>query len=613
MRRLLGITLTLVSMAVGVIVVDPAGQADAAIDLDAPRRVLDTRDGTGGSTGRVGPDDVVVLNVPGVAVGSDAVVVMNLVAVDADRDGYATAWPCDLDRPATAVINFTPGRAVANTMVVAHPAEGICFSASSPVHLVADLTASTGDGDVRGISPSRLVDTRQAARYRAGQEYEVRVGGRGGIPDGADGAALNVTVVRPPTTGRVIVKPCGTDSDAATINYQPGEVVPHLTFADLRNGSICITSNADVDVVVDAFAWMGDDSDVEMIVPTRLMDTRTGQGGRVGALGDGRTVRLRVAGESGVPNDAAGATINIAAIDVGHRGHIVAWPCDRDRPLAASINMWPGMRRSNQATILLSQSGELCLRARVDGSTRFHLIVDAVGYVEGVVSRPPPPVTTPPPTTPPSSGGRFETLPVGAALPSGTECAARVRSTPEVRPGNAAPNANRGNRTNANNRTDWSGFDRVDGDFAGTTDEIIQWAACKWGIDEDIARAQVVIESWWHQSAVGDNGESFGLGQVRTTAHGSAFEYSVNAQSSSAYNLDYTYASWRACYEGVYGWLNTVERNGTYGPGDLWGCIGVWFSGRWYVNNDDYLNQPGHGVRWHLANRTWETPEFLNG
>ena len=36
---------------------------------------------------------------------------------------------------------------------------------------------------------------------------------------------------------------------------------------------------------------------------------------------------------------------------------------------------------------------------------------------------------------------------------------------------------------------DWSGFNLVDGDFAGTTDQLIQWAACKWGIDEDIVRA----------------------------------------------------------------------------------------------------------------------------
>ncbi len=76
---------------------------------------------------------------------------------------------------------------------------------------------------------------------------------------------------------------------------------------------------------------------------------------------------------------------------------------------------------------------------------------------------------------------------------------------------------------------------RVDGAFTGTTDQVLQWAACKWGIDEDVVRAQVVKESWWQMSALGDFGrwpadqsapghgydgngncpQSVGLGQVR--------------------------------------------------------------------------------------------------
>jgi len=204
---------------------------------------------------------------------------------------------------------------------------------------------------------------------------------------------------------------------------------------------------------------------------------------------------------------------------------------------------------------------------------------DAAGTMSvspaSTTTSPPMPTTT---SVPPSSSGRFATLPVGAALPSGAECATRVRPSGEVRPENAAANSRRGSRANANTRNDWSQFTRVDGDFAGSTDEIIQWAACKWGIDEDIARAQVIKESYWFQSVNSDNGESWGLGQVRDTAHQSAFQYSVNARTSAAYNLDYTYATWRACYEGVYTWLNTVERNGNYGAGDVCGVVSVFGS-----------------------------------
>jgi len=45
---------------------------------------------------------------------------------------------------------------------------------------------------------------------------------------------------------------------------------------------------------------------------------------------------------------------------------------------------------------------------------------------------------------------------------------------------------------------------RIDGNFTGTTDEIIRWGACKWGFDEDIVRAVAVNESYWRQSQLGD-------------------------------------------------------------------------------------------------------------
>jgi len=40
---------------------------------------------------------------------------------------------------------------------------------------------------------------------------------------------------------------------------------------------------------------------------------------------------------------------------------------------------------------------------------------------------------------------------------------------------------------------------RVDGQFSGTTDEIIQWAACKWGLPDNYLRAEADTESTWFQ------------------------------------------------------------------------------------------------------------------
>ncbi len=103
---------------------------------------------------------------------------------------------------------------------------------------------------------------------------------------------------------------------------------------------------------------------------------------------------------------------------------------------------------------------------------------------------------------------KFTTLPPGSALPSDAQCAARVKRKPENKRVNVTYNATPGNQQLG---SDIFGGDdprayteigsRVTGHFSGTTDEILQWAACKWGIDEDIVRAQAAIESWWHQDA----------------------------------------------------------------------------------------------------------------
>ncbi|HYO56165.1 hypothetical protein [Archangium sp.] len=212
--------------------------------------------------------------------------------------------------------------------------------------------------------------------------------------------------------------------------------------------------------------------------------------------------------------------------------------------------------------------------------------------------------------------GYFATRPPGATLPSGAECAGRVRrSSWEPRPENAQANQTRGRSgVRVNGASD--GFNarfagRIDGDFTGTTDEILQWGACKWGFDEDLVRSVAVVESWWRQSTVGDNGASYGLLQVRSTVHAGTFPL---ARDSSAYGVDYALAWRRACYEGEFTWMNDPPKKGGYSKGDEWGCVGAWFSGDWYDGDE---NVPYSGakpyikeVRQRLAERTWTREDF---
>ena len=82
--------------------------------------------------------------------------------------------------------------------------------------------------------------------------------------------------------------------------------------------------------------------------------------------------------------------------------------------------------------------------------------------------------------------------------------------------------------------------------------------------------------------------------------------YPISA-ASTAFNLDYSLAWRRACYEGDFTWLNDPGKRGGYGAGDEWGCMGGWFSGDWYDGGaQDYINK----VRGHYSSQIWTMPGF---
>src|SRR3954471_22250868 len=117
------------------------------------------------------------------------------------------------------------------------------------------------------------------------------------------------------------------------------------------------------------------------------------------------------------------------------------------------------------------------------------------------------PSETPAPVPPagtnakPAAGGYFSILPPGSALPSGAACAARVHgSTWEPHPENNTANHTAPTNPGAlANFSQWSSAwnasykPRIDGNFQGATDEIIQWAACKWGMSDEVIRAEAVV------------------------------------------------------------------------------------------------------------------------
>jgi len=246
--------------------------------------------------------------------------------------------------------------------------------------------------------------------------------------------------------------------------------------------------------------------------------------------------------------------------------------------------------------------------------------------------KPAPAAGRPSPTA--AAPAHFGTLAPGTALPSAALCGqwALSVSAPETKRVNLAFNQATGHSVGKlfpvadDSKANQLLAPRIDGNFTGATLQILRWAACKWGIDEDLVAAQAALESWWRQTSLGDWGtdpnrcppghglgldgmtgrcpQSFGILQNRYPFEVAAWP---GIARSTAMNADVAYAIWRACYEGYELWLNDVERVGRYAAGDAWGCIGRWFAGRWHTSAAErYIGK----VKDYLSQRIWQEAGF---
>ena len=277
------------------------------------------------------------------------------------------------------------------------------------------------------------------------------------------------------------------------------------------------------------------------------------------------------------------------------------------------------------AAFLAQRSVELQHKTVSTTSSQMISVQSHVDAVETPLARPTQkptanPVTKTRATATTNNPGNFTMLPPGVALPTEAQCAARVHlSSWEPRPDNYAANHRVPTAQQIAGMEAWNaniGYDpradslrkQIAGNFTGTTDEILQWTACKWGIDVNIARAEAVAESYWHQSQMGDlttnqsqcppgtwNGkncyQSYGILQIKYIY--SKGEWPMS-RDDTAFSAEYMYGVLRACYEGWTTYLyNSKPLPGyaNYHAGDIWGCVGRWFSGSWYDQGAiDYIN-----------------------
>ena len=203
------------------------------------------------------------------------------------------------------------------------------------------------------------------------------IAGQAGVRAGATSVVATFTVVDPRRSGFLTVFPCGRAMPvASSLNYLAGEVVPNTITASLgTGGAVCVYPQHDLDLVVDVAASIGPGGHgFAGVAPTRLLDTRSGLGGR--RLPAGGQIAVAVSGRGGVPAGAVAAAVNVTATEASRAGYVTAWPCDQPRPLASVVNIVPGVSRADNAVVRLSARGEVCLYSQ----SPTELIVDVSGY-----------------------------------------------------------------------------------------------------------------------------------------------------------------------------------------------------------------------------------------
>jgi hypothetical protein len=279
---------------------------------------------------------------------------------------------------------------------------------------------------------------------------------------------------------------------------------------------------------------------------------------------------------------------------------------------------------------------------KAPGDAIIAVAVIVAGLCAVLASRPLGWLASPSSSRPPPPRGYFQLQPVGsyARLPDDATAVAEIhRSTWEPRPGNARYNhvmpADLRLRpaSNAARAYDprWNRYiiGRIRGHFTGTTDEVFQWAAAKWGLPDDLLRTIAYMESDWRQSNYGDYvGDralcppgyrdrlpcpvTFGIVGTKSTSWPGIFPWN---RDSTAAAVDVLGGWLRGCYEGWVWWLGQHgnRAHGVYHAGDIWGCVGAWYSGDWLDGSAAAPRTGEHYIalaqQW-IGRRPWLRPGF---
>ncbi|MEU4402280.1 hypothetical protein [Micromonospora orduensis] len=376
---------------------DAAGRGGDYVPIDSIA-LLDTRDGTGGTTGVRGAKSVTTFTAVGIggipATGVSALMV-DVTAINPTANTFLTIYP-DLTDPKASAMNASIGEVITNSAVVKPGTNGrlAVRNAGGNVHIRVDVvgyfttaTGTAGSGFVP-VNHTRVVDSRIGQGITTGTlptsgTRTANISGGGLVPSTATAVMLDVVVTGATGNGWMTV---GSSAVAETgIDYVKGTtsmgMVVKLNTGS--NGNVTLDNRGSavhVAITVQGY-WTGSPTTGAGLRPvpaTTLYDSRFPTGAQpVPANG---SIDVAVGGTNGLPiRGIAAAVLNVHAVSPTVAGFLTVTPLD-GTPNTASTANFPAAHIARSSLVVTKLGTEGKVRIKNASSGTVHIVVDLQGW-----------------------------------------------------------------------------------------------------------------------------------------------------------------------------------------------------------------------------------------
>ncbi|MFI6937378.1 protease pro-enzyme activation domain-containing protein [Streptomyces sp. NPDC050287] len=365
--------------------------------LSSPKRLLDTRNGTGWGLSSIpstkplvagGTAPVKIEGAGGIPSSGVTGVVLNLTVTGTTGAGSLTAWADGTAKPSTSNLSWTgAGQTIAASSTVTVAGDGVVdLYTSSTTHLIADVqgyyTSGTTGSKYTALKPARLLDTRSKVGIPTTTKItnavvSLKVRGHGGVPTGASSVVLNLTATQTVGSGYLEAYPEGaTRPTASNVNWAAtGTTIPNLVVVPIgSDGNVSLYVHGTSHVIADVSGYFSTSgSAFHTVTPLRLLDTRT-----TTALGAGKTLALQISGRDGIPSTGVKAVVlTVTVTGTTGSGYLTAWADGGTRPTASNLNWVAGKTIANQVIVPVGSDGKVDFYA----SSTTQVLADVAGYI----------------------------------------------------------------------------------------------------------------------------------------------------------------------------------------------------------------------------------------